>query len=160
MWELSDPFLSISDFQLKRKKLFSQLNLTDIEFQSHNFETTKWIALYILFTLFMFIYNKTQYLSLNSVACMVTVSLLFFLERREKIFRKREGRRKSKKMIQTQKLKTIKISSVNMKHISEHVYFHYTLQKIKNTLNRVFDLILRNSDSYRGSILVSNSIDF
>ena len=36
----------MSDFQLKRKKLISQLSLTDVEFQSHTFATTKWIALY------------------------------------------------------------------------------------------------------------------
>ena len=43
------PFSSMLDFQLKRKKkkkLVSQLSLTDVEFQSHNFEITKWIALY------------------------------------------------------------------------------------------------------------------
>ena len=34
-----------SSLQLKRQKLISQLNLTDVEFQS--FETTKCIALYI-----------------------------------------------------------------------------------------------------------------
>ena len=35
----------MSDFQLKRKELVSQLSLTDVEFQAHIFETTKCIAL-------------------------------------------------------------------------------------------------------------------
>ena len=42
----------MSDFQLKRKKLISQLSSIDVEFQSHTFETTILIALYdILFPL-------------------------------------------------------------------------------------------------------------
>ena len=44
---LSDLFSIMSDFQLKRKKLVSQLNLTAVEFQFHTFGTTKWINLYI-----------------------------------------------------------------------------------------------------------------
>ena len=48
MWQLNDPFSSISDFQLKRKKkLVSQLSLRNVEVQSHTFQTTKWIALYL-----------------------------------------------------------------------------------------------------------------
>ena len=37
----------MSGFQLKRKKLVSQPSLIDVEFQSHTFETTKWINLYV-----------------------------------------------------------------------------------------------------------------
>ena len=35
----------MSDLQLKRKKFISQLRLTDVEFQCHTYEKTKWIAL-------------------------------------------------------------------------------------------------------------------
>ena len=40
-----DPFSSMSDFQLKRKKkLVSQLSSTDVEFQSYTFETLLWFG--------------------------------------------------------------------------------------------------------------------
>ena len=38
----------LSDFQLKGNELVSQFSLTNVEFQSHTFETTKWVALYFL----------------------------------------------------------------------------------------------------------------
>ena len=41
----------MSDLQLKRKKLVSQFSLADVEFQSHTFKTTKFIAPYYIFRL-------------------------------------------------------------------------------------------------------------
>ena len=80
VWSLTDSFSSMSDFQLKRKKLVTQLSLTDVEFHSHSIETTKLMALYYCKEIdkFPFIIRITN-MEIKDLRHMHAINLLIFV---------------------------------------------------------------------------------